>query len=145
MKEQELNSAKAGAAGHKEREVRNHMEDAWLDEFLLSFQGAAKDYKEEWQWTRYLLDGKMFAAICNDKEGRKMITLKLKPMDGDFLRREYADIVPGYYMNKEHWNSVYLNGAVPRELIKELAEKSYHLIFEGLSKKRQKEILNRDE
>ena len=57
------------------------------------------------------------------------------------LRDQYADITPGYYMNKEHWNSVNLNGAVPDNLLKDMVEKSYRLVLGGLSKKAQLEIL----
>ena len=44
-------------------------------------------------------------------------------------------------MNKEHWNSVNLNGAVPDNLLKDMVEKSYRLVLGGLSKKAQREIL----
>ena len=81
----------------------------WLDQFLLSMSGSKKDFKEEWGWNRYLIGEKMFAAICNDATGiRDIITLKLNPLDGDFLRNQYEDIIPGHYMNKMHWNSIYL-------------------------------------
>lgn len=117
----------------------------FLDEYLLSMQGATKDFKEEWQWTRYLIGNKMFAAICKDESGKDyIITLKLDPMDGEFLREQYDDIKPGYYMNKIHWNSVNLEGRVPDELLKDIARKSYHLVLGGLSKKKQKELLEND-
>lgn len=57
------------------------------------------------------------------------------------MRSEYRDIVPGYYMNKTHWNSVYLDGTVPEDILKEMINQSYNLIFNSLSKKKQKEIL----
>lgn len=69
------------------------------------------------------------------------ITLKLDPAEGDFLRQQYADIIPGYYMNKVHWNSIKAEGNVPDELLKEMLEKSYRLVLGGFSKKRQKELL----
>lgn len=114
----------------------------FLDEYLLSMQGATKDFKEEWQWTRYLIGNKIFAAICKDESGKDyIITLKLDPMEGEFLREQYEDIKPGYYMNKLHWNSVNLEGSVPDELLKDMARKSYRLVLGGLSKKKQKELL----
>lgn len=114
----------------------------WLDQFLLSMPGSIKDYKKEWEWNRYLIGEKMFATICKDASGtRDIITLKLNPLDGDLLRNQYEDIIPGHYMNKVHWNSIYLDGSVPEQLIKEMVEKSYHLVLSGLSKKKQLEIL----
>lgn len=112
----------------------------WLDEYLLSKSGVTKDFKEEWEWDRYLLNGKMIAAICTDKTGKDIITLKCEPLFGEELRVQYEDIIPGYYMNKVHWNSVYLKGEVPDEVIKDMIDQSYELIFSKLSKKVQNEI-----
>lgn len=134
---QESNSVSVGV------KEQNNMKYEWLDEFLLSMKGATKDYKEEWGWTRYLLRNKMFAAICKDAKGeRDIVTIKLNPLDGDFLRKQYEDIIPGHYMNKAHWNSIYLDGNVPDDLMKEIMDKSYHLVLSGLSKKMQNEILD---
>ena len=116
------------------------MKYEWLDGYCLSKVGAEKDFKEEWQATRYMLKGKMFAMQGGDKEGKPIITLKLEPPHGQFLRQEYKDIIPGYYMNKEHWNSLYLEGDVPNEVLKDMVDKSYQLIFNALPKKLQKEI-----
>jgi predicted DNA-binding protein (MmcQ/YjbR family) len=113
----------------------------WLDEYLLAMKGVTKDFKEEWQWTRYLIGNKMFAAICKDESGKdSIITIKLNPADGDFLRTQFQDIKPGYYMNKIHWNSINLEGAVPDDLMKHITKQSYQLVFKGLTKKIQKEI-----
>ncbi len=117
------------------------MKYEWLDQYLLSNQSAQKDFKVEWGWDRYLLKNKMFAAICRDKAGRPIITLKCEPMHGAFLREQYSDIVSGYYMNKEHWNSVCLDGEVPEDVLKSMIDESYQLIFQSMSKKMQKDIL----
>ena len=114
----------------------------WLDTFLRSFPGVARDFKEEWQWLRYQVGGKMFAAICKDAAGiRDIITIKLDVTEGEFFRQQYKDIIPGHYMNKAHWNSIYLDGEVPADIVKDLIEKSYYLVLGGLPKKKQKEIL----
>jgi len=114
----------------------------WLDEYLMQKPGVTKN-TENWNWIRYMIGGKMFAAICLDDENRPYyITLKLEPQEGDFLRQQYEDIIPGFYMNKVHWNSIKPDGTVPDGLLKELADKSYALVLKGLSKKKQQEILN---
>ncbi|MBP1925225.1 putative DNA-binding protein (MmcQ/YjbR family) [Sedimentibacter acidaminivorans] len=118
------------------------MKYPWIDEFLLSMPGATKDFKEEWQWTRYLIGNKMFAAVCKDEKGEDyIVTIKLEPSDGEFIRNEYEDVTPGYYMNKIHWNSINLEGELPDALMKELIVKSYKLVLGGLSKKMQKELI----
>lgn len=114
----------------------------WIDEYLLAKKGVHKDFKVEWGWDRYLLKGKMIAAICNDKTGKEIVTLKCDPLYGQELRSTYSDIIPGYYMNKEHWNSVYIGGKVPDEILKKMIDQSYQLILGSLSKKAQKEILD---
>lgn len=117
----------------------------WIDEFLLSKQGVTKDLQAEWNWIRYHIGGKMFAAVClDDNDKPYYITLKLDPAEGEFLREQYADIVPGYYMNKTHWNSIKPDGEVPDALLKDMLDKSYQLVLAGFSKKRQKEILGVD-
>lgn len=114
----------------------------WIDDYLLKKKGVTKDIQKEWNWIRYQIGGKMFVAIClNEKEEPYYITLKLEPTEGDFLRTQYKDIVPGYYMNKMHWNSIRPDGEVPDDLLKDLLDKSYQLVLSGFSKKRQKEIL----
>jgi predicted DNA-binding protein (MmcQ/YjbR family) len=115
----------------------------FLNQFLQSMQGVSRDFKEEWGWIRYMVGEKMFAAICKDASGtRNILTLKLVPLDGEFLRNQYEDIIPGHYMNKAHWNSIYLDGSVPEKLINELIEKSYYLVRSGLSKKKQSQLEN---
>ena len=85
----------------------------------------------------------MFVAVClDDNDKPYYITLKLEPLEGEFLRKQYDDIVPGFYMNKVHWNSIKPDGEVPDDLLRELVDKSYNLILKGFSKKRQQEILN---
>lgn len=115
----------------------------WLDEYLLEKPAVTKDLQAEWNWIRYQIGGKMFAAVCLDDDTNKpmYITLKLKPEEGDFFRQQYEDVIPGYYMNKVHWNSISADGAVPDELLKEMLDKSYHLVLGGFSKKKQREIL----
>ncbi len=115
----------------------------WLDEYLLNKRGVTKDLQPAWNWIRYHVGGKMFAAVCLDKQDSPYyITFKLEPSEGEFLRSQYEDIVPGYYCNKVHWNSVNPDGEVPDDLLKDLLDKSYELVLSGFSKKKQREILN---
>ena len=118
------------------------MKYEWIDEYLLGKKGVTKDLQEEWNWIRYHIGGKMFAAICRDDDDKPYyITLKLDPLEGDYLRKTYEDIIPGYYMNKTHWNSVKADGEVPDDVLKDMLDKAYQIVFESLTKKKQKEIL----
>jgi predicted DNA-binding protein (MmcQ/YjbR family) len=80
--------------------------------------------------------------VCRDDDDQPYyITLKLDPLEGDYWRKQYEDIIPGYYMNKIHWNSIKVAGSVPDEVVKELLDKAYETVLKSLSKKKQKEIL----
>lgn len=115
----------------------------WIDEYLLGLPGVEKDLQPEWNWIRYKIGGKMFAAIClDDADEPYYVTLKLDPMEGEFLRQQYEDILPGYYMNKRHWNSIRVGGNVPDDLARDLLDKARALVFAGFSKAKQREILN---
>jgi predicted DNA-binding protein (MmcQ/YjbR family) len=121
------------------------MKYEWLDTYCLSKKGVEKDYKIEWEATRYMVGGKMFAMQGGDKESRAIITVKLDPLHGEILRNEHKDITPGYYMNKTHWNSVYLDGDVPDDVLRAMLDESYNILFNSMSKKMQKDINQEDE
>jgi predicted DNA-binding protein (MmcQ/YjbR family) len=101
----------------------------------MSKQGAVKEYKEEWNATKYMIGRKIFALQGHDNTDKPIISLKLLPEEGDFLRNQHKDIVAGYYMNKDHWNSVDLNGSVPDDILRDMIDKSYSILFASLTKK----------
>ena len=118
------------------------MKYPWIDAFLMEKRGVTKDQQMEWNWIRYQIGGKMFAAIClDDQDQPYYITFKLEPLEGEFWRKQYDDMIPGYYMNKTHWNSVKADGSVPDDILRMLLDKAYQTVLGGLSKKKQKEIL----
>lgn len=75
----------------------------WLDEYLLAKAGTVKDFKAEWQWWRYCVGGKMFAAVLHPSEkydpmyaGKDLLTLKCDPLLAEALRDEHSEILPGF-------------------------------------------------
>lgn len=118
------------------------MKYPWIDEYLLSKTGVTKDLQADWNWVRYYIGGKMFAAVLLDREDKPYyINLKLDPLEGELMRQQYPDIIPGYYSNKCCWNSVKPDGDVPDEVLKKLLDHAYDVVFKSLTKKKQKEIL----
>lgn len=114
----------------------------WFDDYCLTKAGAAKDYKAEWEAERFFLGGKLFAIKHTDKHGRPIISLKCEPAFGHMLREQYAPhIVPGYHMNKEHWNSVYIDGGVPDGILKQMADMSYLLVLASLTRKQRQQLV----
>lgn len=120
------------------------MKYEWINDYCLSKKGAEKDFKVEWEAIRYLIGGKIFAMQGGDKDKKSIITLKCEPLFGRALREQNQYIVAGYYMNKEHWNSVYLDGDVSDDILKQMIDMSYELVLNSLSKKMQREIVGGD-
>lgn len=88
------------------------------------------------------IQNKMYAYIgINDKNGRPIITMKLEPMYSEILRQKYNDIIPGYYMNKLYWSTVYLDGDVPHEVLTDMVCASHREVLSLMSKKVQREIM----
>lgn len=114
----------------------------WRDAYLLGKPGVTKDLLPDWNCIRYQVSGKMFAAICFDaRDEPYYINLKLEPIEGEFWRGQYEDVIPEYYCNRMHWNSIKPDGAVPDGILRDMLDKSYALALVGLSKIRQREIL----
>lgn len=81
----------------------------------------------------YKVKGKMFALLAW-RETPLRITLKCRPVQALALRERYAAVTPGYYMNKQHWNTVVLDGTIPAEEFGAMIEESYTLVVAGLPK-----------
>jgi len=77
---------------------------------------------------------KMFAAIGLEWE-ETGINLKYDPERAEQLRDRYEDIIPGYHMSKKHWNTIYTERGLDSELIVELVDHSYDLIYAKLPKR----------
>ena len=117
----------------------------WIDGYCTAKPGVTPEDQADWQATRYVVGGKMFAMAGQNKAGEPIFTVKLEPKRGEFLREQFAEITPGYYMNKLHWNSVSLGGTIPEEILKGMIDEGYAIVFQTLPKKTQREILQREE
>jgi len=109
--------------------------------FCLTFPGAYEDYPFNdtpepggWAVMRHCSNKKGFAHIF-EMDGRLCVNLKAEPAEADFLRQAFTDITPAYHMNKEHWNTVRLNGDVPDQEVRRLIACSYDLIKPNKRKK----------
>ena len=104
-----------------------------LDNYLLSKQGATFDYPFDEEVRVYRIADKMFALMVDEEN--LSINLKCDPIYAFELRSLYQSIQAGYHMNKKHWNTVRLDGDVDDELLKELIDHSYELVYGKLSKR----------
>ncbi len=122
------------------------MKYEWLDEYLLSFPGAEKDFKLEWGWHRYMVRGKLYAAVCAPGPmhklygGHELVNLKCDPRLGELMRAEHPEILPGFYCDKQNWIAAFLDGELPDDVLRGLCEQSYRLVSEKLPKYVQREL-----
>lgn len=77
---------------------------------------------------------KMFGLVSLDSNPLS-INLKCDPERAIELREQHEAITPGFHMNKQHWNTVMLDGSLPRSLVLELIDHSYDLVYRSLPKK----------
>lgn len=74
-------------------------------------------------------NNKIFVFLIQ-REGHVWVNVKCDPEWTGFWRDMYPAVVPGYHMNKMHWNSIILDGTVPPEQIKKMIDESYNLVLQ---------------
>jgi predicted DNA-binding protein (MmcQ/YjbR family) len=103
-----------------------------LRAFCLAFDEAVEDFPFGPEFSVFKVLGKMFALTALDARPLT-VNLKCDPDDAVRLRAGHPDlIVPGWHMNKRHWNTVTAGGGLPDRLVRELVEDSYDLVVAGL-------------
>ncbi len=80
--------------------------------------------------------GKMFVLISLDSPEFN-VSLKCDPERALELRESYPNIIPGFHLNKKHWNTVKIDGSFDKELLQELVDHSYNLVVKSLTKKKR--------
>jgi predicted DNA-binding protein (MmcQ/YjbR family) len=83
---------------------------------------------------------KIFALT--DIEGELRVNLKCNPDKAIEYRERYPEIIPGYHMNKKHWNTIIIDGNLSDDFIQEMIDDSYNLIAEKLPKKIRTDLEN---
>ena len=89
----------------------------------------------------YRVENKIFLFV-SEIHGKRIVTLKSDPDQAMINKSIFSGIQGGYHMNKKHWNTVMLNAGLPDQLILELIDHSYTLVFDTLSGKVKAEMNN---
>ncbi len=98
--------------------------------YCLSFPDTYQDapfHDENWQLVRYRKNKKAFAWTYV-RDGKLCVNVKVNPEWRDLWRQTYAAVIPGYHQNKEHWNTIILDGTIPEKEIKRMIAESYDLV-----------------
>lgn len=101
--------------------------------YLLGKPDAVEDFPFGPDVAVMKIQGKMFATLSIDSgEGR--MNLKCEPNQALMLRDFFEAVIPGYHMNKQHWNTIKLDGSIPEGEIQRMIDHSYALVVNSLTK-----------
>ena len=98
-----------------------------VETYLLGLPNARLDYPFGEGVAVYKVKDKMFALV---KEGSHPVRISLKcdPQLAQYLREKYESVMPGYHLNKKHWNTIIVDGTLTVRQLKELVDDSYILV-----------------
>lgn len=105
--------------------------------FGLSFPNTYQEmpfHDENWQLVRVKGSKKAFLWTY-ERDGYINLNVKVAPQWRDFWRNAYSSVVPGWHQNKEHWNTIILDGSIPNDDIKIMISESYYLVTDSPSKR----------
>ncbi len=114
-----------------------HIEE--FREYCLSKKGVEEGFPFGPDTLVFKVMGKLFALTGLDAEELK-VNLKCNPDYAVELRGMYDDVIPGWHMNKKHWNTVYFERGLDNVFLKTLIDHSYNLVAESLTKKLKEEL-----
>lgn len=103
------------------------MDHKTVEEYILSMPNTRREYPFGEDVAVYKVGEKMFALISEDKEPLNL-SLKCDPVLAETLREKYETVLPGYHLNKKHWNTIILTGQLPWEEVQAFIRHSYDLV-----------------
>ena len=101
--------------------------------YALSFPKTYQEapfHDNNWQLVR--VEGSKKAFLWTyEREGYINLNVKADPQWRDFWRSTYASVIPGWHQNKDHWNTIILDGSVPEQEIRRMIAESYDLVTDS--------------
>lgn len=105
--------------------------------FALSFPDTYQDapfHDDNWQLVR--VNGSRKAFIWTyERNGYMNLNVKVDPEWRDYWRDAFESVLPGWHQNREHWNTIILDGSVPDDAVREMIAESYRLVTDSPSKR----------
>ena len=98
-----------------------------VEKYILGLPNAKLDYPFGENTAVYKVKDKMFALI-SEKSDPLNLSLKCEPVLAETLRQKYESVMPGYHLNKKHWNTIVLSGQLSWPQIQDLIRHSYDLV-----------------
>jgi predicted DNA-binding protein (MmcQ/YjbR family) len=110
-----------------------------LRKYCLSFPGAEETFPFNPETSVFKVRGKMF-ALSRLADHPLKVSLKCEPLLAHQLRGAHPEVLPGYHLNKRHWNTVIVNGSLPQRMIRDMIEDSYDLVASKLPKSERRAL-----
>jgi predicted DNA-binding protein (MmcQ/YjbR family) len=111
-----------------------------LREYCIAKNGVTESFPFDEETLVFKVINKMFLLTNINKD--LSMNVKCDPEKAIELREEYNSVLPGWHMNKKHWNTVNIDGSISDKQLKEWIDQSYELIVASLTKKLQNELLS---
>ncbi len=108
-------------------------------EYCLSKKHVVESFPFDESTLVFKVVDKIFAITNLNKENFS-VNLKCNPEYAIELREEHEEVIPGFHMNKKHWNTIYFEGVLSNEFLIELIDHSYESVIKSFSNKKQKEL-----
>ena len=108
-------------------------------QYCLTKPEAREDYPFGPDAVVFKIRDKLF-GILGEEKGVGRINLKCDPEEAQMLRDVFDAVIPGYHMNKRHWNTVILDGSIPQGEIERMIDRSYGLVVKSLKKVERKSL-----
>lgn len=105
------------------------MDHKTVEDYILEMPNVTRDYPFGESVAVYKTGGKMFALISEASDPVR-ISLKCDPQLARTLRERYESVMPGYHLNKKHWNTIVLSGQLTWSEVQDLIRHSYQLVTE---------------
>ena len=111
-----------------------------LRDYVLSLKNVEEGFPFGEDTLVFKTNNKIFLLVSLSSSPLQF-NAKCDPEKAIELREEFSCILPGYHMNKKHWNTVIVDGRLSTALLKEMIDDSYNLIVQSLPKKTREELL----
>lgn len=109
------------------------MDHKEVEAYILTMPGSRLDYPFGEGVAVYKADNDKMFALISEKSKPLQLSLKCEPLLAKTLREKYESVMPGYHLNKKHWNTIVLTGQLSWEEIQDLIRHSYLLVTEKAS------------
>lgn len=111
-----------------------------LREYCLRHKGVKEEFPFGNNTLVFKVSGKIFLLVSLD-QAPLQFNAKCDPEQAEALRERYPAVLPGYHMNKKHWNTIVVDGSLGEKMLREIIDDSYRLVLQSLPLSARKKLL----